>query len=61
MPGALTAAFIVAAPERGSHSGQRTLPLETPFFTDSAIFFLRSIEYAFMSLRYPVHLHRNPL
>jgi hypothetical protein len=35
--------------------------LGTPFFTDSTIFSLRSIEYAFMFLPYPVHHHRNPL
>jgi hypothetical protein len=33
----------------------------TPFFTDSTIFALRSIEYAFMFPPYPAQHHRNPL
>jgi hypothetical protein len=35
--------------------------LETPFFTDSTIFSLRSSEYALMLLAYPAHHNRNLL
>jgi len=34
---------------------------ETPFFTDSTIFSLRSNEYTLMHPRYPAHHHRNLL